>query len=85
MQSGRSEVGVTKSPECSRAVFKEAVEPKGAKNDKDSEDNSEEEELGIYDNNWRSDHMKYQEEMLSKVKRYLTTRDLSELGVMTVD
>jgi len=85
MQSGQSEVGVTKSPECSRAVFKEAVEPKGVKNNEDSEGNSEEEELGIYDNNRHSDHTKYQEEMLSKVKRYLTTRDLSELGVITAD
>jgi len=29
--------------------------------------------------------MKNQEKMLSKIKRYLTTKDLSELGVMTTD
>jgi len=36
-------------------VFTEAVEPKGDENDKDSEGSSEKEELGIYNNNRRSD------------------------------
>jgi len=85
MQLGRSETGVIKRSECSRVVFAEAVEPKGDENDEDSEGSSEEEELGIYNNNQHSNHTKHQEEMLSKVKRYLTTRDLSELGVMTAD
>jgi len=85
MQLGRSETRVTKRSKCSRAVFTETVEPKGDENDEDSKDNSEEEELGIYDNNQHSDHAKHQEEMLSKVKRYLTTKNLLELGVMTAD
>ena len=58
---------------------------KGDEYDENAEDSSEEEELGDYNNNRRSDHAKHQEEMLSKVKRYLMTRDLSEIGVMTVD
>jgi len=85
MQLGRSEPRVTKRSECWRAVFTETVEPKGDENDEDSEDNSEKEELGNYNNNWHSDYAKYQEEMLSKIKRYLTTKDLSELGVITAD
>ena len=85
MQLRRSEIKVIKRLEHSRAAFIEAVKPRGDERNKDAEDSSEEEELGIYDNNRRSDHAKYQEEILSKVKRYLTTRDLSEIGVMTVD
>jgi len=61
------------------------MESKGDEHNKNAEDCSEEEELGDYDNNWHSDHAKHQEEMLSKVKRYLITRDLSEIGVMTTD
>jgi len=54
-------------------------------NSKNSKDDSEKKELENYDNNWHSDHTKDQEEMLSKIKRYLTTKDLLELGVMTTD
>ena len=50
-----------------------------------SGDNPEEEELGNYDDNQHSDYTKHQEEMLSKIKRYLMTKDLSELGVLTTD
>jgi len=85
MQLGRSEIKVIKQSEHSRAAFTQAMESKGDEHDENAEDSSEEEELGIYDNNQRSDHAKHQEEMLSKVKRYLTTRDLSEIGVMTAD
>jgi len=85
MQLGWSEPRVTKRSGTSREVFAEVAEPKGDENDEDSENNSEEEEPGNYNNNWHSDHTKHQEEMLSKIKRYLTTKDLSELGVMTTD
>ena len=85
MQLGRSEIKVIKQSERSRAAFTETMELKGDENDESAEDSSEEEEMGDYDNNQRSDHVKHQEEMLSKVKRYLTTRDLSEIGVMTAD
>ena len=85
MQLGRSELRVTKRSECSRAAFTETMEPKEDENNEDSEDNSEEEELGNYDNNRHSDHVKHQKEMLSKIKRYLTTKDLPELEVMTAE
>jgi len=77
MQLGRSE--------HSRAAFTEAVKPKGDEHDEGSENSSKEEKIGDYDNNRHSDHTKHQEEMLSKVKRYLMTRDLLEIGVMTAD
>jgi len=85
MQLGRLEIKVIKRSERLRAAFTEAVKPRGDEHNEDAEDSSEEEELGIYDNNRCSDHAKYQEEMLFKVKRYLMTRDLSEIGVMTAD
>jgi len=85
MQLGWSEPRVTKRLGTLREVFAEVMEPKGDENDEDSKDNSEEEELGNYNNNQCSDHAKYQEGMLSKIKRYLTTKDLLELGVMTAD
>jgi len=66
------------------AVFTEVTEHKRSKNGKNSEDDSEE-ELGNYDDNQHSDYAKNQEEMLSKIKRYLITKDLLELGVMTTD
>jgi len=59
MQLERSEPRVTKRSEYSRVVFTETMEPKGDENNKDSEDNSEEEELGNYDNNQWSDYAKY--------------------------
>jgi len=82
---GRSEVRVKNRPESSREIFAEVTEIEGDKSDESSGDNPEEEELGDYNNNQCSDHAKYQEEMLSKIKRYLTTKDLSELGVLTTD
>jgi len=85
MALGRSEARVKNRLETSREIFTEVTEPKEDKNDKDSRDNPEKEELGNYNNNWYSDHAKYQEEMLSKIKRYLTTKNLSELGVLTTD
>jgi len=85
MTLGRLEARSKNGPETLREVFAEVTEPKGNENDEDPGDNSEEEELGNYDNNRHSDHMKRQEEMLSKIKRYLTTKDLSELEVLTID
>jgi len=81
----RSEVRIKNGPECSRVVFTEVAEPKEDENGKNSKDNSEEEELGNYNENQHSNYAKNQEEILSKVKRYLMTKDLSELGVMTTD
>jgi len=69
-------VRIKDGPECLRAVFTKAVEHEENKNSKNSEDNFAEEELGNYDDNRHSDHAKNQEEMLSKIKRYLTTKDL---------
>jgi len=85
MNLGRSESRVKNGPENSREVFAEVAETKGDENRENSENGSEEEELGSYDDNWYSDHAKNQEEMLSKIKRYLMTKDLSELEVMTTD
>jgi len=68
-------VRIKDGPECLKAVFTKAVEHEENKNSKNSEDNFAEEELGNYDNR-HSDHAKNQEEMLSKIKRYLTTKDL---------
>ena len=85
MTLGRSEARIKKGPECLRAVFTDVMKPEEDKNSKNSEEDSEKEELGNYDNNWCSNHAKNQEEMLSKITRYLTTKDLSELGVMTTD
>jgi len=70
------EVRIKDGPECLRAVFTKAVEHEEDENSKNSEDNFAEEELGNYDDNGHSDHAKNQEEMLSKIKRYLTTKDL---------
>jgi len=85
MTLGRSEARVKNGPENSREIFAEVMKPVEDENNENSGDNSEEKKLGNYDNNWYSDHIKYQEEMLSKIKRYLITKDLSELGVMTTD
>jgi len=72
-------------PEILREVFVEVTESEGDENDESSGDNSEEEELGNYSDNQRSDHVNHQEEMLFKIKRYLMTKDLLELGVLTAD
>jgi len=56
---GRSEVRVKNGSETLREVFAKVAEPKGDENDKDSRDNSEKEELGNYNDNWHSDHMKH--------------------------
>ena len=85
MNLGQLEARIKDGPECLRAVFTKAVEHKEDKNSKNSEDNFAEEELGNYDDNRYSDHVKNQEEMLSKIKRYLITKDLQKLGVMTTD
>jgi len=85
MTLGRSEARVKNGSKTSREASAEVTESKGDENDEDSGDNSEEEKLGNYNNNQHSDHTKHQEEMLFKIKRYLMTKDLSELGVMTTD
>jgi len=85
MTLGKSKVRIKNGLGSLRAVFAEVMRPKGDKNDENSGNDSEEEELGNYDDNWYSDHAKNQEEMLSKIKRYLTTKNLLELGVITTD
>ena len=45
----------------------------------------DEEEPEEYDNDRRSEYARKQEKILAQIKNYLTTRDKSQLGTMTVD
>ena len=80
MELGHSEPETQIETIRSQTVYAEIVEPK----DKEiiTRDKEEPEE---YDNDRRSEYARKQEKILVQIKNYLTTRDKSQLGTMTMD
>jgi len=79
MKLGHSKPKIQIEVVHSQTVYTEIVEPK------DKEIITQEEELEEYDNDRQSEYARKQERILAQIKNYLTTRDKSQLGTMTVD